>query len=228
MKYDNKLFERVYDDGGAVIEGHEFRSCLFQSCSLSLTMSVPGRSIVRDVILKDCEFQNCCCGAAIVENCTVDGLKTNGLLQCFGAVFQHVVIRGRIGRLMLSPVVEPGRATADVQRRFDIANAEYNQSIDWALDIRDAEFQECELRGVPARLVRRDPETQVVIRRSSAASGTWRLLPLSDTYWPETIEQFLARGELDMVLVAPKRAKKFKKLLEGLRLLAAEGIVENR
>ena len=226
MKHEGETFERIYDDGGSRIEALRIENCIFQTCWLSLTMSTSGRSIVQNVSLKDCEFRNCGCGAAIIEDCSVDGLKTHGLFQCFGAVFKHVVLRGRIERIMLSAAVQPGRATPEVQRSFDAANADYYKDTNWALDIREAELQECEIQGVPSDLILRDSETQVVVRRSVAAQGRWRSLNLAGTHWPTAIDLFLKRGDADMVLVAPRRAKNFRRLVEGLRLLVEEGVAE--
>lgn len=107
-----------------------------------------------------------------------------------------------------------------------MANAEYYRGVDWAIDIRHAEFQECDLRGIPAALVLRDEETQVVVTRSKVARGEWRGLDLSGTYWPTALALFLERGDSDAVLVAPKRAKNFAKLLTGLKMLRDAGVVE--
>ena len=44
-----------------------------------------------------------------------------------------------------------------------IAGQAFYQKIDWALDISRGEFRDLELKGIPARLVRRDPETQLIV-----------------------------------------------------------------
>jgi hypothetical protein len=128
---------------------------------------------------------------------------------------------------MISPLVAPGSVTPEQQRAFDAANAEYYAAVDWALDIREAEFEgECDLRRVPAHLVRRDPETQVVIRRESAMRREWRDLDLSKTYWASAIEGFLQTGDSDIVFVAGKRDRKFRDLLDGLKKLRDAGVAE--
>ena len=156
----------------------------------------------------------------------MDGLKTHGLLQTWGAVFKHVTLRSKIGRIMVSPFVAPGKATPEQQRAFDAANAAYYANVDWALDISEAEFEECDLRRVPAHLVRRDPETQVVVKRENALRGEWRKLDLSRTYWASAIEGFLAEGDRDVILVAGKRQKGFRDLLDGLEKLREAGVAE--
>lgn len=66
----------------------------------------------------------------------------------------------------------------------------------------------------------------VLVIREKALMGTWRDLPLSNTYWPTALEFFLETGRDDIVFVAPKRDKNFRALLEGLDLLRREGIAE--
>jgi hypothetical protein len=127
---------------------------------------------------------------------------------------------------MISPLVAPGIASPEEQEAFNAANAEFYSSVDWALDISEAEFVECDIRGIPAHLIRRDPETQVVIKREKALTGEWRTLDLSETYWPAYIEGFLEDGEDDVVLAAPIQDPKFRVLLEGLQRLRDGGIAE--
>ena len=224
--YEHRNFADLYDDGGSSFQGITFRQCKFLSCGLSLTLDPKLRSVVRDVHLQDCEFQGCGCGAAVLEDVTVSGLKTNGLFQCFGAVFKHVVLRGKIERIMLSKTVAPGRASKQQQRTLDLANAEYYRDVDWAVDIRHAEFEECDIRGIPASLFLPDGETQLVVTRAKAAEGTWRRLDLSSTHWPGILDLFLQSGDPDTILIAPKQSKNFKRLLLGLQALRAAGVAE--
>jgi hypothetical protein len=184
------------------------------------------RSTVRNVKLVQCEQRGCALEAAIVEDVLVDGFKTNGLFQTWGAVFKHVIFRGAIGRIMISPAVASGRATSTQQRAFDEANAAYYASIDWAVDISEAEFEEVDIRRVPARLIRRDPATQAVITREKAMEGRWRTLDLAKTDWAGWIDLFLKDGDPDVVLVAPKRHRKYRDLLDGLKMLRDAGVAQ--
>jgi hypothetical protein len=96
--------------------------------------------------------------AAVLEDVIVDSLKTIGLLQVWGAALKHVTLRGRVGEIMFSPQVDLGLAPEDVQSAFRKANAAYYRSVDWAIDIREADPDDLELAGIPGRLVRRNPE----------------------------------------------------------------------
>jgi hypothetical protein len=224
--FEGKEFVQWYDRGGATYSDTEFIKCRFESSGISVTRDVKRRSTFRNIHLLKCEQRGSAVESAILENVFVDGFKTNGLLQCWGAVFKHVTLRGRIDRIMISPAIAAGLATPEQQRAFDLENAEYYRGVDWALDIREGEFQECELQRVPAHLVRRDPETQVVVRRDQALSGAWREVDLSKTHWKTSIEFFLNRGDADVVLVAGKRDRNFSDLLEGLKKLREAGVAD--
>jgi len=84
--------------------------------------------------------------------------------------------------------------------------------VDWALDISEAAFLECDLRGIPANLIRRDPETQMIVRRSDFEDGRWkRDIPASSS-WVVSIETMLEFKYADRMLVAAKRSGAFELL----------------
>lgn len=228
MRFEKQTFEGFYDGNSArLFCDLEFEQCNFHSSAISITLEPRLRSTVRNVRLTKCELRGCALECAIVQDVLVDGLKTNGLFQTWAAVFQHVTLKGKIGDVMISPMVAPGRATAEQQRAFDAANEEFYSSVDWALDISEAEFVDCDLRGgIPAKLIRRDPETQVVVTRARVLNGEWRKLDLSETYFEVSLENLLRDGHQEKVLVAPKRNKNFKALLHGIQLLREAGVAE--
>ena len=228
--FENQTFERYIERGGShVYSDFVFRRCVFRSCDISVTDDPALRSTVRNVQIIDCirKRDPAGIGCPIVEDCLIKNLKIEELLQSWGAVFKHVIFKGRIGRIMLSNCLCPTSTTTDaMQRAFEEANAAYYANVDWALDISKGEFEELSLCGIPARLVRRDPETQVIVTREKAMGGKWRKLDLDKTYWQVAIELMLERGDEDVVLVAPKRANDFKYLLRGLQLLREAGVAE--
>ena len=225
--FENQTFQRFQDrNSAAMFSDLEFRNCHFLSGAISITLDPKLRSTIRHVKLIRCENTGGSLWPAIVEDVTVDGLKTHRLFQSWGAVFKHVVLKGKIGRVMFSPAVYAGKATKEQQQAFDDANAEYYKTVDWAMDISEGEFEECEIQCIPAHLIKRDPETQVVVTRAKAARGEWRRLDLSKTHWPISLDFLLKRGDQDVVLVAPKRGKKFRDLLAGLKSLRDAGVAE--
>jgi hypothetical protein len=224
--FERKTFEGLRDRGsGRTYEDIDLRRCDFQGC-FTICGKPKERITFRRVNLVDCEERGCTLRGAIVDECVINGLETGGLMQTWATVFKHVTFKGQVGRIMVSGMIGTSeRATKD-QAAFDEANTDFYSGVDWAIDIREAEFEEADLRGVPARLVRRDPETQIVVSRQLALGGAWRKLDLSDTHWATAIELFLQRGQSDVVFVAPKRAREFQKLVRGLRLLREAGIAE--
>jgi hypothetical protein len=220
-------------DSGAVFEDMDFRGCMFQSCLISVTRDPRLRSVVRNVVLVDCEQAGSSVKCAAVEDVVVDGLKTNKGLMTWAAAFKHVTLRGKIGSILLSDLARPGGQSCEEKRAteaFKHANRDYYAHVDWALDISEAEFKiEPDIRGVPARLIRRDPETQVVVTRERALTGVHKDLPFPDSLhlWGGWIDNHFSDQEYDdLVLVAPKRSRQFKDLLEGIKLLRKAGVAE--
>lgn len=219
-----RRFQALYDDACASLSGLELVRCNFESCCLSMTTSPKKRTRVRDCVIRSCEQRGCTIEAALVERVRVEDLKSHGLLQCWAAAFREVLFLGSMGRLMISAAVKSGMASPEVQREFDAANREFYRHTSWAIDIRQAEFTECDIQGVPAGLILRDPETQVVVTREAALRGEWRDLDLSGTHWAAALQLFLDRRDQDVVLVAGKKARNHKALVEGLELLKHRGI----
>ncbi len=157
----------------------------------------------------------------------IDGLLTNDLLIIWGATFKHVTLRGNIGKLKINRWVHHSDRTEATQGPFDADRQELYRQIDWALDISQARFKEFDVAGIPARLFRRDPESQVVVTRQRALQEGWReQLSSSNTLWPFVIDLFLSDGVDDVVLVAPLGAPKPKRdrLLQGLKELRDLGV----
>lgn len=220
------------DSGSTFCDLVLFRDCYFESCAVSATRNPNLRSRVHNVQLINCNQRGCSLGTAIIEDSLIDGLVSNGqLFQTFGAVFNRVVLKGKIDRLMISNnvlpdlLLNPDYWHEDIDA-FRCANAEHYSKVEWALDISGAEFKECDIRGVPSHLIRRDPETQIVVTREKAALRDWESLPLKDALWRSWLQHFLLREESSVVLVAPKLHKKFRLYLDDLRLLQEAGVAE--
>jgi hypothetical protein len=233
-----QVFERQTFDGkndsrnpGRVYSDLELRGCYFEGCSLGYSFKpydINLRSTLRNSKLIGCSQRGCSIGPAIIEDVLIEHLKTHGQhLQTWGTVFKHVTLKGKIDRLMLSQIAKPSEpATSPTNQLFAKANDEYFSTIDWALDISCAEVKEMDIRGIPAHLVKRDPETQVVVTAERALKNNFKRLDYGKTYWGVGIQFMLNQGYKDVVLVAPKRSREFKVLLEGLQMLRREGIAE--
>lgn len=228
--YDAQHFRKLVDRGsGMVFEDLQFTNCTFDNCALSLTKSLELRATVRNVRVVNCVSLNCDIGPTVFEEVTVDGLNTNNLLIFWSPVFRRVTLRGKVGQIKINSIAHFVDRSPSVQRPFDLARAKFYEGVDWALDISGAEFKVFDMHGVPARLVRRDPATQVVVTRERAMQPGWReRLSATNTHWPFVIDMFLQDGEPDIVLVAPKAKRKqdFTRLLDGLVELRQAGVAE--
>lgn len=223
--FENQEFTSFYDRGGNLYEDLLFRKCKFISSSVSITEDVARRSTVRNVTLERCRVVGSALECAVVEDVLVDGLQTSDLHQAWGAVFKHVTLRGKIGRLMTIPRLGPRSRGTPEQAALEAANAAYYQEVNWALDISEAQSVELQLRGIPSHLIRRDTETQVVVTRQAALAGDWRdLQSVERTVYGLSIQRMLDGGADDVLLVADKRARDFKELLAGINDLRAAGI----
>ena len=205
----------------------EFRRCYFDNCGLSVTCAPDLRSRVRNVTILDCSERACNVYGAVIEDTLIDGLRTSGkLFQTWAAVFNRVTLKGKIDRMMISSTAFPGVATAEQQQAFDEVNEVYYRHVEWALDISRGEFKEFSIRGLPGHLIRRDPETQMLVTRERALRGGWKGLEFRENLWPVSLDLFLQREDPSIVLVAPKRHTKFRNYLEDLHLLRQAGVTE--
>lgn len=114
----------------------------------------------------------------------------------------------------------------DQQRAFEEANRAFYASVDWGLDLREADFDEVDLSGVPGNVVVRDPRDQALVTREAALRGEWRQLDLSGTWWGIALEDLVRSSFSSAALIAPRRHKKYKRLVEGIQQLRDAGIAE--
>jgi hypothetical protein len=226
--FNNRIFNGWNEfDSGRTHCDVRFTHCTFQSCSLALSeRDLAKRARVVNAELRQCSIAACGVTAVVFEDVLVDGLRTSSLFQTWAAVFKHVTLKGKIDRVMFSPFFHPGYYKSQFQRVVSEANASYYAGVDWALDIREAEFKDFDCRGVPSRLVKRDPETQIMVTRE-------RVLKCGDAiraggpFWESWLKLFVEDGWYeDGVLVVPKRSSKRHELAAGLQQLRRYGVAE--
>lgn len=208
-------------DSGATIGPAEFNRCDFVGGVLSLTNDPALRTTVRGVRLLDCSNRGCTVYSAVLDGVVVDGLRTHSLLQLWATAFRHVIVRGKVDRVMVSNRVRVGRSTAAEDRAFAEANAAFYRSVDWALDIREARFQAVELFGIPGRLVHRDPATTALVTRRAIEAGGWRGPRVAGTAIEVGLERLLESGLEDVVLVAS-----YARDREAIHELRGEGFTD--
>jgi hypothetical protein len=225
-EFKNRKFTNVVErETGNTYADFHYEKCEFVGCAVGVTRDPSKRSTFVNCSLRDCKLIKCNLDEAFVEDSSISNLATSDLFQSFGAAFKHVSISGRIGRVMFSGFPLSVYSWPPLREQFEQQNDDYYKNVDWALDISKAEFLECDIRQMPIHLIRRDPETQMVVTRVRAMVGDWRAMPIGD-YWKGMLQVFLDLQEPSTILFAPKRDKNFKEMLKGLQVLRAEGVVE--
>jgi hypothetical protein len=229
---DMKTFEKLTigrtrdRDSGSVFSDFEFRRCEFDDCEISLGSRPELRSTLRNCQLQRCIVrQNCSINTAVVEDCVVDGLETRGPVFVRGALFKHVVLKGNVGRLILTAPLGLGPGFGEVSP-FVSANAEYYRGVDWALDLTQCEAKELQLSGVPGRLIRRDPTTQVLVTRERALAVDWQSLPLGGSPYAVVLNHLTRYGDDARVLIAPHRDRSFLACIQAQKVLRDAGVAE--
>jgi hypothetical protein len=192
------------------------------------------RPVNRNVHAVRCHVRASDAPPLIVEDSEIDTVWFHRGIwgpQAFrGCAFRRVVIRGNVtGSVAFtpSPLIPGFRAAGDATTDpYVVANRRYYDDVDWALDISEAWFTSVEFAsGIPARLIRRDPETQVVLRRSTLLGRSWRV-EVPDLLARIWIEDFLTSGFEDTIIVAGKRGRAFAKELELINKLRDAGLAE--
>jgi hypothetical protein len=148
------------------------------------------------ILISNCEVRKFPIGPALFRDITIENLKSDVIIV-YSALFDHVTFKGPCGNWMIhgsflpSPPYRLPPAYRDLWKQF-------YAHVDWAIDIHQAEFDDFDFRtgAVPARLVRRDPETQVVVTRERVMQGTWQKLDL-DGYTKVTLDLLIKEQALD-------------------------------
>jgi len=214
--------------GPVIVEAFELRDCRLSNSHIAPSNDPLHRSTVRRGSLSGCvlEFAS---PTAIFEDLEIQDLRTTEPVTFSGCAFRHVRLRGAIGSILVRPWTGSGpRAPAQdaLAERFRRENERYYRGVDWALDISEAVFAECELRDIPAHLVRRNPAHHFLVKRSKVLDGRWRTRPIKDTYFELALAGMMKEDTTERILVAPMRSRDHARLLAALEDLRESGIAE--
>ena len=77
----------------------------------------------------------------------------------------------QIGKINLNLVPEAFCTDAAILDQFAQARAAFYAETDWALDISEAKLLGLRCEGVPLHLIRRDPQTQVILDKQGRYRG---------------------------------------------------------
>lgn len=216
-----------YPTNAADISGGAFDSCFFDNCRLDSFPAAKNR--IRGTVFRNCRQRSSSVAGAVIEDVLVDGLKNMSDMPLFleDSVFRHVTLRGRISQFKINPSAEVAGGPASEALAIAGHRAFY-EDVDWALDITEAEFTfGPDLQFVPGSLIRFDPATQARVRRSSFEGVDCDALPWKGSDLEIGLEWFLEDGPYDeAVLVAPRKAKSFKRDLAAIEMLRERGLAE--
>lgn len=221
-RYERTRFAQLgLHEPGAIVEGFDLVRCEFDNVQIGSYYDGEEPVFVRNGSLTRCRSSVVLFGLVVVEDCVIDG-HAGGFWATAAIFLKHVLMRGPIDALDLrSP-----RQLRDPQRpSLPQIHDHFYRSVDWALDIREARFKRCDVGGVPAHLVRRDPATQILITRERALAGAWREVT-ADHFWRIGIEDLVDSGEESEVFVACPRGGRFEQELALISRLREAGIAE--
>lgn len=185
--------------------------CTLKGCRL-VQVDDPGLSlVVRNVVIDHCRMEGCVAAGVYFEDVTVDTLRLARLHLLGGCVFKHVTLRGKIGPVMAIRPPKPEFVAGIVERY---------KEVDWALDISEAVFSDADFYYVPGELIRRDENTQVLLRREAFGDLDPRGLPGSAGIWASRFES----TPFDSIVgIAPKGSKDFGKVMADIEWLHRQG-----
>jgi hypothetical protein len=224
-----------FDRGGRQYGNLEFHGCHFEYCDLWVSLELSKRTWVNNVVLTECSWNRCTLGTAVLEDVTVDSLRSdyqwsNGE----GApLLNRVVLCGAINEISIGHRLGAfdARWSPVRQLEFDRIRNDFYGRVDWALDISQAAFNEVRITGIPTRLIRRDPTSQVIMSRRRTSIERWMALIDDLQFVPQcnlyTMLGDFARSDADEeLLVAGKLAKDFDMQLNAIDELRRVGLVE--
>ena len=206
MKHQNVEFEGIRIKDPVEETGLTFEGCLFSACVLGIPCRSPqDRLVLKQMTLRDCTLDSLIIGPVVFEDCLLENLKTLDLQWVHGAAFKHCIVRGEAGEALLFEEKEPLEPRDSKSNAPFIAeNQRIYESIDWALDISEAQFHELDIRGVPAERIRINDRNQIKVNyqrlREAYDAGQLEGAPFSE-YIDTCLEDY-EDSEMNFVLVS--------------------------
>ena len=223
--YHDVVFRDLVDrDSGSVIQNLDLQRCSFMNCKLSTGLDPKKRATLRRLHLSDCRIKQrfAMIGAPILDDITVEDLRCGDVLFFWGATFRRVTLKGHMPPMIFHERTAGNTVPIECAERFLEANGEFYRAVDWALDIREAQFATVRLSSIPGQLIRRNPATQVMVSRLKLLERDWSKLTLP-SITRVSVKNCLASRHEYQVIVAGERSRTFSAQLEGLEILRCEG-----
>lgn len=199
--------------------------CQFNQCHVR--MPVRGWNRFADISLRDVSHWNCEISGAVLERVTLHNLKKIGSAPLFvsACLFKEVKLSGRISglKINLHGATFPSTRTD----AWNTATRRFYEEVDWAIDISDAKFSGggVTFEALPGYLVRRNPQTQVLVRREAHQKTDWRAMDYQGTAIDYALSWFDQDSIFDSVVIAARSdAKNAQRDMAVLSMLRTAGI----
>jgi hypothetical protein len=226
MTHFRRIEKREFVEEMTLGSGGEFANlritgCTFKRCRL-VQQDDPNFGLrVSNVQVEKCRSLACLVAGVYFRDVNVDGFNISSNMRLDGCFFERVILRGRIGPFSINP--PDGTWPASTWSEFTATAFAKYRTIDWALDISEAEFSSAEILYVPGELVRRDEETQFLLRREVLKDVDMESLPVYSKIY---VSRFEVTPFDSMVVAAPKRSKTFREQLQNLEYMRSAGLAE--
>ena len=171
QKIEGQEFRMALDKGNTHFHDLHLRDCVFDNCGLSMVKHPQRMSRVQNVRLSNCRVVNSEIKPCLFEDVVIEDLSTNPILLVWASFFRRVTLKGKIGKINLNLTPEAFCTDADRLRPFETARAAFYAETDWALDISEAKLLGLRCEAVPLHLIKRDPQTQVILDKRGRYRG---------------------------------------------------------
>lgn len=206
----------------------EFHRSVFDKIFFIVEDLVSDRTMIRDsrfsysVVTGDTQIDD-----LVLDNVVIDGLKSgdDATIRIGGSVvFNHVKLRGIVDPVVTLSAGSGLRIDSTKfvrQRAIHESNVEFYKSVDWALDISEAQFNGPAIfREIPAQLMVRNPLSQVLVLREDAEKVDLDAIGFGASGWDNAIRNMVRSSSDSIVLAAPTRGDKvhaYQRLLSRMR-----------
>jgi hypothetical protein len=171
QKTEGATFLMAYDKGNSHFSDLHFHDCTFDNGALSMVKTPQRMSRVQNVRLSKCRAVNSMIQPCMFEDVLIEDLSTNPILLVWASFFRRVKLVGTIGKLNLNLTPTAFCTDERLLDQFATARAAFYAKTDWALDISEAKLLGLRCEGVPLHLIRRDPQTQIIVDKQGRYPG---------------------------------------------------------
>ncbi|MGW2251392.1 hypothetical protein ACWCXH_14425 [Kitasatospora sp. NPDC001660] len=197
--------------------GVELTGSAFSSCILAQFDDPDFGLVVRDSSMRGCSMDRCQVQGVYFDDLVIDGLDVKQIHRVYGCVFSRVVLRGKVGPIMVMP---PHGGLVGRERHLAGMVEKYRE-VEWAIDISEASFVDADFYGIPGDLIKYDPETQVLLRREKFEGLEIGDLPTYAGIWAS---RFSETPFDSIVAIAPRRSRSFSKYMKDIEWIHDRGL----